>query len=257
MGKINVQKRNFTVLSNIPLRDKDMSLKAKGLFSFMMSLPPNWDYTINGLVSVLKEGRRSIGNILNELEDLGYLVRTSKKNKDGTFAGNDYDLHCEPIDNQPQAQKGDTVNGYAENDTQISKEVIKKRKKKKKEATEVPPKEFCQEAKDICRWFYDQLTSQEKKAVQGSVQNDWLDTVEKCNRLDGVSYDKIMEAVKWAKSDEFWSKQFRSITKLRKKGKDCLLTYLFLWIEKSEDESQPTGKKKVYTTKPQRRQDYE
>ena len=47
--------KNYTVMSNYHLRDKNLSLKAKGLLSFMLSLPEDWDYSINGLVSICKE----------------------------------------------------------------------------------------------------------------------------------------------------------------------------------------------------------
>lgn len=74
MSIIRVEKtKNYTVMSNHHLKERDMSLKAKGLLSLMLSLPDNWDYSINGLVSICKENRDSIRNTLNELKDFGYL----------------------------------------------------------------------------------------------------------------------------------------------------------------------------------------
>ena len=51
--RINKNK-NFTIISNIHLKEKKMSLKAKGLLTVMLSLPPDWDYSLSGLVSICK-----------------------------------------------------------------------------------------------------------------------------------------------------------------------------------------------------------
>lgn len=73
--------KNYTVMSNYHLQDKNISFKAKGLLSFMLSLPEDWDYSLAGLVSVSKENTKAIRTILNELKDNGYLVieRTGRK----------------------------------------------------------------------------------------------------------------------------------------------------------------------------------
>ena len=68
--------QNYTVMSNTHLRDKNMSLKAKGLLSVMLSLPDSWDYSINGLCAISKENVTAIKSALNELKELGYLVVT-------------------------------------------------------------------------------------------------------------------------------------------------------------------------------------
>ena len=65
--------KNYTVMSNYHLRDKNLSLKAKGLLSFMLSLPEDWDYSINGLVSICKEEETAIKSALKELKINKYL----------------------------------------------------------------------------------------------------------------------------------------------------------------------------------------
>lgn len=79
MSIIRVHKsKNFTVMSNYHLRDKNLSLKAKGLLSVMLSLPEDWDYSISGLCSILKENKTAIKSALHELQDNGYVVVTKK-----------------------------------------------------------------------------------------------------------------------------------------------------------------------------------
>ena len=65
-------------MSNYHLRDKNLSLKAKGLLSVMLSLPEDWDYSISGLCSILKENKTAIKSALRELQDNGYVVVTKK-----------------------------------------------------------------------------------------------------------------------------------------------------------------------------------
>lgn len=71
--KINKTK-DYTIMSNTHLREKDMSLKAKGLLSIMLSLPEDWDYSISGLVAICKENETAITSTLNELKRFGYVV---------------------------------------------------------------------------------------------------------------------------------------------------------------------------------------
>lgn len=74
MAVFRVEKtRNYTVMSNYHLRDKSLSLKAKGLLSLMLSLPENWDYTTRGLAYICKDGVDSICATVRELEGAGYI----------------------------------------------------------------------------------------------------------------------------------------------------------------------------------------
>ena len=71
---IRVEKTsNYTVMSNQHFKVRNMSLKAKGLLSLILSLPPDWDYSIAGLTSICKEGYDTINTTLKELQNLGYL----------------------------------------------------------------------------------------------------------------------------------------------------------------------------------------
>lgn len=82
--KVNKTK-DYTVMSNYHLRDKNLSLKAKGLLSIMLSLPEEWDYSISGLASLGKEKKDAIITALNELEEYKYLDRENKRNEKGQF----------------------------------------------------------------------------------------------------------------------------------------------------------------------------
>jgi len=67
------KENNFVIMSNYHLRDKNLSFKAKGLLSYMLSLPDDWNYSISGLICNAKENKTSIKSALNELIRYGYL----------------------------------------------------------------------------------------------------------------------------------------------------------------------------------------
>ena len=111
---------NYTVMANYHLRDKDLSCKAKGLMSFMLSLPENWDYSVNGLVSCLMEGKDAVRNMLKELEEKGYLVRSQTRNSKGGFSDVEYVLHERPVSENPTADNPITASPIPENPPQIN-----------------------------------------------------------------------------------------------------------------------------------------
>ena len=93
MAVFRVEKtRNYTVMSNHHLRDKSLSLKAKGLLSLMLSLPEDWDYTTKGLAYICKDGVDSICTTVRELEGTGYIVRKRERRADGTLGSIEYTI---------------------------------------------------------------------------------------------------------------------------------------------------------------------
>ena len=91
MAVFRVQKtQNYTIMSNHHLRNKALSLKAKGLLSLMLSLPEDWDYTTRGLASICKEGVDSVCATVRELEAAGYIIRRRIRDKNGQMRGMEY-----------------------------------------------------------------------------------------------------------------------------------------------------------------------
>ena len=120
---------NYTVMSNHHFKEKEMSLKAKGLLSLMLSLPDTWNYNISGLVKLSKDGKDSVMSALNELEKFGYLSRKQVTNDKGQFAGVEYNIYEEPQQEKPvtdnkKTAKQKTDKTYAENRQQLSKKEL-------------------------------------------------------------------------------------------------------------------------------------
>lgn len=92
--------KGFTVMSNYHFQDKEISLKAKGLLGLMLSLPSNWDYSVNGLVAIVKENKAAVQTALKELEEHKYLKRTRVQDETGRF-DYVYDIYEKPYDKLP------------------------------------------------------------------------------------------------------------------------------------------------------------
>ena len=89
--------QNYTIMSNYHLRDKSISLKAKGLLSQMLSLPEDWDYTLTGLAKINQEGKDAIRAAVVELERAGYIYRCQTVDKAGKFSSNEYIIRERPV----------------------------------------------------------------------------------------------------------------------------------------------------------------
>ena len=109
MPVIRVERnKNYTVMSNHHLRKTDMTLKAKGLLSFMLSLPDDWDYTLKGLAYISKESIDAIREGIRELETAGYILRSRLRNEKGQLAGAEYVIYEHPQSVSDQ----DLIDGY-------------------------------------------------------------------------------------------------------------------------------------------------
>ena len=109
--------RDYTVMSNHHLRNANLSLKAKGLLSMMLSLPEDWNYTTRGLAKICKEGVDAIGAALRELEGAGYIVRHQRRDKSGRITDTEYVIYEQPQPDmsQPDTASPDTENPYLDN----------------------------------------------------------------------------------------------------------------------------------------------
>ena len=88
--------RGYTVMSNHHLRNKELSLKAKGLLSQMLSLPEDWDYTLAGLSLINREKIDAIREAVRELERAGYIVRSRERDAKGRLRGAEYVIYEQP-----------------------------------------------------------------------------------------------------------------------------------------------------------------
>mgnify|MGYP002510186583 FL=1 len=105
MAVFRVEKtKDFTIMCNHHLRNTELSLKAKGLLSLMLSLPEDWDYTTKGLAKICKDGIDSICSTINELEQAGYIIRERIRNEKGQLTTIEYSILEEPQQALPKRE---------------------------------------------------------------------------------------------------------------------------------------------------------
>ena len=110
MSVFRVEKnKGYTVMSNHHLRNHALSLKAKGLLSQMLSLPEDWDYTLQGLAQINKESVDAIREAVRELERAGYIERCRERDERGCLRGTVYTIYeqprIEPTPEEPVQEK--------------------------------------------------------------------------------------------------------------------------------------------------------
>ena len=110
MSVFRVEKnKGYTVMSNHHLRNHALSLKVKGLLSQMLSLPEDWDYTLQGLAQINKESIDAIREAVRELERAGYIKRSRERDERGCLRGTVYTIyeqpHAEPTPEEPTQEK--------------------------------------------------------------------------------------------------------------------------------------------------------
>ena len=96
---------DYTVMSNHHLKNRALSLKAKGLLSLMLSLPDDWDYTLQGLAHISLEKVDAIRKAITELENEGYITHTRERDEQGRLRGTEYIIREQPISEKPTLEK--------------------------------------------------------------------------------------------------------------------------------------------------------
>ena len=153
MSVFRVEKtKGYTVMSNHHLRNHALSLKAKGLLSQMLSLPEDWDYTLQGLAQINKESIDAIREAVRELERAGYIERSRERDDCGCLRGTVYTIYEqphagptpeeptpeeptseEPTQEKPTLEKPTLDLPTLENPTQLITKDTKKRKRRSKD----------------------------------------------------------------------------------------------------------------------------
>lgn len=137
--------KNYTVMANYALNDDRLSLKACGLWAWLMSKPDNWQISINGIYAQRKEGRDAIRSAITELEDSGYLIRAPQVRKeDGTYGSAESVLHESSV-----LENTTSGNTTSENPIQVNTDKVNTDKVIVTNVTTVPESEILKPIKKI------------------------------------------------------------------------------------------------------------
>lgn len=215
MAVFRVEKdSNYTTMCNYHLRDKSLSLKAKGLLSLFLSLPDEWHYSVRGISAICKEGVDGINSTLQELEKNGYLTRHQTRQKGGRLGETEYvifeqprrDFPCMevPHTEKPYTDKPDTEEPCTEKPAQINKDITSTEETN----TDLNNK---RESKRPVRHRYGQyqnvlLSDEEMEKLMNEYPNDYQQRIERLSEYmasTGKIYKNHLATIRsWARRDE-------------------------------------------------------
>jgi len=205
---------NCTTMCNCHLRDKSLSLKAKGLLSLFLSLPDEWHYSVRGIAAICKEGVDGINSTLQELEKNGYLIRHQKRQAGGRMGETEYVIFEQPHTDSPRMELPCTEKPYTavpdteepctENPAGINKDIT---------STEETNTEMNKERerKRPARHKYGQyrnvlLSDEEMEKLMKEYPNDYQKRIERLSEYmasTGRIYKSHLATIRsWAKRDE-------------------------------------------------------
>ena len=247
MAIMRIQKtKDYTVMANYHLKDERLSLKAKGLLSMMLMLPDNWDYSVNGLVKIVKEGKTAVLSTLKELKEMGYLRITKNKNETGCFVYV-YDVFEKPINAEnPCHANPDIENLCMENVTQINTKEINTKEQSTKNKINVTKVTLAQEPKssygneDINRAF-DEWEKIFGFKMKSSLKN--RRAVYNLLRNKEIGFDKLINLIKalaMSQTDKYAPKEVKAIVDFA--SLQANYSYLMMWGRRKYQQSQSIKK---------------
>lgn len=210
-----VKQNNFSIVSNAIIRDTNLSLKARGLFILMLSLPERWEFSVRGLSKIAGEGVDAIRSGLKELEKQGYLLRERERKADGRLGDMEYTLYEEPQRPAQEETKQEVPtesepiqeNPMQEEPRQINKEYNKvltkertERENSAREQTTFPAQVNNEADADLQERYFTEFWNNYPRHV-----NKPLALIAWRNLpVDTVLYSRVLDAVKRYKATRQW-----------------------------------------------------
>lgn len=208
----NKPTEDFTILRNQVLNDEKLSLKAKGLWAFLMSKPDGWQTSVRGLMSQLKDGQASVVTALGELEAAGLYRKIRTNGATGKMEWQDF-VYDKPYVGNPHTEKP-----HMEKPPQVNTNIVKT-DKVKTEISKLPERAY--ELTDLLKTSvlenYPFVKLTDKQLAK------WAKDIDDIHRLDGYDYQLIELVLRWSQDDDFWKQNIRAGHKLRVKFEDLLV----------------------------------
>ena len=190
---------DYTVMSNTHLREREMSLKAKGLLSLMLSLPDNWDYSIEGLVAICKESETAIKSTLGELKKFGYLDiprnRTSAGLFDYVYTVFEKPQVVNPKVDNPPTDNPPTDNPSVENVGQLNTNILNTKKENTKQSNTNKQKDVYFDNNEELNDAFKDFIKMRNKIKKPMTDNAIKRAINNLNKLAGTDDDLAIQIV--------------------------------------------------------------
>lgn len=191
---------NYTTIDNNVFKNKELSYRATGLLTTMLSLPDDWDFTEMGLVALKKESRETIRKTLKELEEYGYLTRIRNRDKKGRLTDTTYDIYETPMSKKPMLDKP-MLENYTQLNTNninnLNNKYIYRKKFKKPTLEEI--KDYClnvRHNKVDYQYFYDFFTEGNWIDSKGNKVRNWKQKI--------ITWEKHHPTKKEDEYENYW-----------------------------------------------------
>lgn len=228
-------RKSFVVIPNSTIQDENLSFRARGVLSYILSLPDTWQVYKSEIVNHAPEGKHAITTAFNELMQERYVFMRENRDQ-GKFAGYSYYVFATPQTDFPftvesekrpsgQLEQGNTTSPQ----TDFPKSEKPKSEKPKSDNQTLQKKHYTKDTynkkysllyEKICQFFPEKLLPDDKG------KNAWVNDLRLLIEKDELTEDEIINIVKWARNDPFWQSNFLSLLKLRKKNKEGIPYYL-------------------------------
>ncbi|GEO64440.1 helix-turn-helix domain-containing protein [Companilactobacillus nantensis] len=214
------RKTNFTIIGNTGLKDKRLSLKAKGLLAYMLSLPDDWVFYETELMDHSKDGRDAIRSALKELEKSGYLIRHQKREDSGKFGQKEWSVWDEPTTENPTTVNQISGNPTADNPTLQSTNEPITNKQNTNNKSNSPKSKKTYGPDDLnfkaASYLAMRIKDNNPNFKEPNLQK-WANTIRLMHERDNRSYQQIKMMIDWCQQHDFWSGVILSPDKLRMK----------------------------------------
>lgn len=190
----NEMGKDFTILNNFILRNRDVSLKAIGLYAKLASLPDDWNFSVEGLASICKESKNTINNILGELENLRLLFRYRERKENGQLGEVVYYISSLPMSEEEQK----TLTNEEENSETIGNSECEPHPKKP--YLEKPYLDFCAQlnTKELnTKKSNNDIICETKKFKKPTLEEVKAYCFERNNNVDAENFINFYESKGW------------------------------------------------------------
>ena len=190
------KEKDFSVIDNHLFKDKSLSLRGKGLLALILSLPDDWKYSIEGLSALVPDGRNTVIKSLDELMDLGYVVRKQDHDSNGNFVGYIYDIYEKPFAQSPFTENRKTEFGTVLNTNLLNTNI----ENTKNDITPVIPEKIAKR-KEMFEQFWAAYPKCKRKLDKKGCERKFI----KIENLEEIFPDIMASLEVWKKSSQ-WTK---------------------------------------------------
>lgn len=240
--RIDKKTDNYVVLDKRFLNDKNLSWQAKGMLTYMLSLPNDWKFSLSDLKNRSRNGRDATDAIIKELQQAKYIRKEQKRKSGGQFGNSSFIVYETPFTENPLTDNPITENPITENPTLLNNKELSNKKLSNKSNSH--HKQVYDDASDemILVDFFIKMIRKNSPTFKTPNKQNWADTFRKMIQIDGRDKKEISKVILFVQNDSFEKSNVLSPIKLRKRYDSLLI--------KTNEQQKKSQPQQIKTTAP-------